>query len=266
LYLEQGERKFSLSSDLIREILKEMAERGIIADLFPNGGDGFNYNHEFHNVIKEDRDGNPVFDSDGNPIWEDFVRLNSFVHTDKNGCWHAVTRVLLIDKETGKIILSKKSYGAGVWDVSVGGHLGTGVNFEEKTVRETKEELGINIKESNLIKIAQNLLSIGIPNPQGAGYKDGIFYYKTNEPVYNYEASNWYICFVSKDEIEEILSYIESDHDGREVSEVILLDPDTLKSLIENKPEEVDDSLKQIFYNRETWRKIIGMIEGSPQN
>jgi isopentenyl-diphosphate delta-isomerase type 1 len=54
----------------------------------------------------------------------------------------------------------KKDVDSGKFDSSVGGHTSYGETYKQTAIRETKEELGINIKEKNLIPIGKTFHNI----------------------------------------------------------------------------------------------------------
>ena len=76
----------------------------------------------------------------------------------KNGFWHKASGVIIINSQN-KILLQqrsiKKEKNAGLWDISVGGHIPSGESPEESLIREIKEELGIitDIKKLKLLGI-----------------------------------------------------------------------------------------------------------------
>ncbi len=67
---------------------------------------------------------------------------------------HRSAHVLVLHPLDGTILLQKRSLGKdtspGLWDVSVGGHVTFGQSYEEAVVRETREELGIDVTEADL--------------------------------------------------------------------------------------------------------------------
>ena len=64
---------------------------------------------------------------------------------------HRTAHVVVIDPETGNILLQKrnmtKDIQPGKWDTAVGGHLALGEDFETGAKRELAEELGIDDAE-----------------------------------------------------------------------------------------------------------------------
>ena len=80
--------------------------------------------------------------------------LKSEAH--KNGWYHATVHVWFYTDDK-KVLLQKrasvKKVFPNLWDVSVAGHIGAGETIIDTAIRETKEEIGIDIKETDLIKI-----------------------------------------------------------------------------------------------------------------
>ena len=65
---------------------------------------------------------------------------------------------LIIEVFGGKIIIQKKAphtENGGKWSSSVSGHVRSGEDYQEATIREAKEELGISIDKTDLINIAK---------------------------------------------------------------------------------------------------------------
>lgn len=69
------------------------------------------------------------------------------------------------------------------WDVSVAGHIGSKEKIEEAAIRETKEEIGFEIKEGDLLKIGFRKDEIIHPNGILDNEFKHIFICKLNIPV-----------------------------------------------------------------------------------
>ena len=82
------------------------------------------------------------------------VALKSEAH--KNGWWHNTIHVWLYTKN-GEILLQQRSHKKTIfpllWDVSAAGHIDAGESFVDAAIRETKEELGLELKPEELKKI-----------------------------------------------------------------------------------------------------------------
>ena len=91
--------------------------------------------------------------------------LKSEAH--KNGWYHATVHVwFYTDKK--QILLqqraSTKKVFPSLWDVSVAGHIGVGESIIDSAIRESKEEIGIEISKKQLIKVGERMDKIVHPN------------------------------------------------------------------------------------------------------
>ena len=59
---------------------------------------------------------------------------------------HRIIHVIVRNSK-GEVLLQKRQggRGAGLWDVSVGGHVDAGESYEQAAKREMREELGVNV-------------------------------------------------------------------------------------------------------------------------
>jgi isopentenyldiphosphate isomerase len=94
-----------------------------------------------------------LVDELGQPIGKS--ALKSEAH--KNGWYHNTIHLWFYTKD-GEILLQQRSHKKEIhpllWDVSVAGHIDAGEPIEAAAVRETKEEIGLDIKPNDLRKIA----------------------------------------------------------------------------------------------------------------
>lgn len=97
-----------------------------------------------------------IVDANGTPTGQ--TALKSEIH--KNG-WYHNTIHLWLYTEDGEILLQQRSHKKVIypllWDVSVAGHIDAGETFIEAAIRETKEEIGLKLNETELIKIGTRL-------------------------------------------------------------------------------------------------------------
>ena len=84
--------------------------------------------------------------------------LKSEAH--KNGWYHNTIHLCLYTKD-GEVLLQQRSHKKEIhpllWDVSVAGHIDAGETFIEAALRETEEEIGLQLQPENLIKIGVKL-------------------------------------------------------------------------------------------------------------
>ncbi len=93
-----------------------------------------------------------VVDRSGNPTGK--AVLKSEIH--KKGYYHNTAHLWLFTSE-GQILLQQRAATKTIcpllWDVSVAGHIDAGETPEKGIIRETKEEIGLDISEEHLNKI-----------------------------------------------------------------------------------------------------------------
>ena len=94
-----------------------------------------------------------IVDENGNPTGETVDR--EYAH--RNGIWHRTAHLWLARVNNGKvqILLQKRSANKdshpGCYDISSAGHIPAGVGYQPSAIRELKEELGVDARESNLV-------------------------------------------------------------------------------------------------------------------
>lgn len=97
----------------------------------------------------------------------------------EKGIWHGAIHIWIISSDKKRILLqrrcSDKKLFPNMWDISVGGHIGSGEEAIESAFRELSEELGIS-KDINLefvTKIKEEF------NYKNINSKEFVFIYKT---------------------------------------------------------------------------------------
>jgi len=93
-----------------------------------------------------------IVDKNGVPLGKS--ELKSVIH--QKGYYHHTAHVWFYTKN-GHVLLSqrsaKKSICPLMWDVSVAGHIDAGETPKQAVIRETKEEIGLEVLETDLINI-----------------------------------------------------------------------------------------------------------------
>ncbi|MEE9408496.1 MAG: NUDIX domain-containing protein [Polaribacter sp.] len=91
--------------------------------------------------------------------------LKSEAH--KNGWFHATVHIWLFTSDE-KILLQKrtatKKVFPGLWDISVAGHIVAGEDILTSAKREIFEEIGLQLKEKDLIKIGTRIHQVSHKN------------------------------------------------------------------------------------------------------
>lgn len=96
-----------------------------------------------------------VFDIlDKNGVFVNKVETRDICH--KEGFWHRAVIVAIINSNH-QVLLQKRSatkkMWPNLWDITAGGHVLAGEFGFETVIRETKEEIGVNLEEKDLLFI-----------------------------------------------------------------------------------------------------------------
>ena len=72
----------------------------------------------------------------------------------RKGLWHKAVVVFIISNDNKKVLLqqrsSKKKLWPNLWDITAGGHVLSGELGYQSVIRETKEEIGIDLTKNDL--------------------------------------------------------------------------------------------------------------------
>ncbi len=152
-----------------------------------------------------------VLDENGNKTGEIVTRTQ--IH--KEGLWHKIVVIAIIDKE-GRLLMQQrakdKTKNPLKWDVSSAGHVSSNQTSIESAIRETQEELGIEVNEKEL----QYILT----------YKDNV---KIDE---DYIDNQIYDCYIVKKEKIDIKNIKIQES---ELEQVKLCNLQQFKNIIENE-------------------------------
>ena len=162
-----------------------------------------------------------IFDENNNPLGE--IKEKSKAHEEGN--FHRTAHIWIMNNKKELLLqkrsATKKSH-PNCWDISGAGHIMSGETVIEGAIRELKEELGIEVKETDL-KFISVVKSTKNPKNQEFGY------------VYLLESNN------------EIKDYIFEDN---EVSEVKYVYFEDLEKMVENRVEGLlihEEEYKKLF-------------------
>lgn len=94
----------------------------------------------------------------------------------REGQWHRCAHVWIVTAD-GRVLLqlraAAKENFPGRWDVSAAGHLAAGENAVDAAIRETREELGIQLESSELRRIGEVRVGYLL---NGGAYRDNEFH------------------------------------------------------------------------------------------
>lgn len=92
-----------------------------------------------------------IFDVEGNFLG---VKTRSFCHSENPGVYHKPVWIWITNSK-GEILVQKrastKKKSPGKWDMPSAGHVDAGESCLQGCVRETKEELGVNVDEKDFV-------------------------------------------------------------------------------------------------------------------
>lgn len=155
-----------------------------------------------------------ILDENGNKTGK--IKLRSEVH--KDGDWHKTVHIWLFNKDNEVLLQRRcpeKDSFPNMLDLSAGGHIIAGDTSISGAIREVKEELGITIKEKDLIFIKTLKHSLN--------YKDDFI---------NNQFEDIYI-------INKNIELDEITYQKEEISEVIFIAVDKLKQMVREKNQEL---------------------------
>lgn len=116
----------------------------------------------------------------------------------KEGLWHRAVVVFIINSK-GDVLLQKRSATKKVWpnlwDISAGGHVLSGELGFQTAIRETKEEIGIDIKKEELLSIGGTTSNV---------VKEGMIDKHYNEYFVVYKDVNIADIKLQKEEVSDI--------------------------------------------------------------
>lgn len=81
-------------------------------------------------------------------------KVESREECHKQGLWHKAVVVFIISSDNKRVLLQQRSENKklwpNLWDITAGGHVLSGELGYQAVIRETKEEIGIDIKKEDL--------------------------------------------------------------------------------------------------------------------
>lgn len=134
----------------------------------------------------------------------------------KKGFWHRAVYGFIIDKNSN-VLLQKRSQSKKLWpnkwDVTVGGHVEAGEFGRQTIIRECKEELGIDVKESE-IKYIVSSTSIHSKNDIINKHYDECYLIMKDIDISELTLQSQEVSDVKYFSKKELLQRIENNYDG----------------------------------------------------
>ena len=230
--IAQLQREFSevgLTADDLKTIFRELINEGKIPEYFES-------------VTEQD-------ELTGILIRRDLVH--------KNGDWHRGSHVLVVDSE-GKILLqvrgSQQAH-PGLLDFSVTGHVRVGESYIDAALRETTEEIGLEISLQDLVLVEhEGFFSKSSSTDISEEIHRGSFFQYRDEILVNNEFLTLYICIVSDEQKAQIQA-------GEEVAGFSSVDFDEAVAIGMIHPEDFSDSARHYLGSPELVAAIRIVID-----
>jgi 8-oxo-dGTP pyrophosphatase MutT (NUDIX family) len=169
------------------------------------------------------------------------------------GRWHASVAVIVADSQ-GRIALQSRgeSDSYGKWDISVAGHLDVGESDIQAAVRETREELQLDVESKMLMRLGKPYQYWKVGDRKIARDKhesaNGYVYWKKNG---NQERISLFLVKISEEMKKQIRSFGENA-----ALSIEWKTPREANKLASMEPENCASSLKQFFTSTEILNHI----------
>jgi len=134
----------------------------------------------------------------------------------KKGFWHRAVYGFVIDKNSNILLQkrsSRKKLWPNKWDVTVGGHVEAGEFGRQTIIRECREELGIDVKESE-VRYLVSSTSIYTKNDIINKHYDECYLILKDIEISDLKLQKEEVADVKYFSKEELLQRIENNYDG----------------------------------------------------
>lgn len=173
------------------------------------------------------------------------------------GLWHASIAVLVADR-TKSIALQRRveSDSFGKWDISVAGHLDVGETDIQAAIRETREELGLDIDSAMLVRVGKpyQYWKVGSPGVTSDEHEsaNGYVYRKNND---NRERISLFVLGVTDEMKKKIKLRSESGSPF-----IDWTTPTVAYERANDIPERCASSLKQFLTSKRNLHRIVPLL------
>ena len=135
----------------------------------------------------------------------------------KEGLWHRATVVFILSSDNKRVLLQQRSANKklwpNLWDMSAGGHLLAGEFSYESAIRETREELGIDITLADMEAIGATSSETFEGPIINRHYNEHYIVHKDID-IADIKMQEEEVQAVEWVDVEDLIQKIQNDYDG----------------------------------------------------
>lgn len=144
-------------------------------------------------------------------------KVESRAECHKNGLWHRAVVLFIISEDNSKVLLQKRSatkkLWPNLWDVTAAGHVLAGELGYQTVIRETKEEIGVEVNKEDLEYIGSTISETNQNGINNKHFNEYFVYHKNIniDDIVLQEEEVSDIKWITK---EELYAKIDNNYDG----------------------------------------------------
>ena len=154
-----------------------------------------------------------VLDEKGKPTG----KVESREKCHKEGLWHRAIFLFILSMDDKKVLLQQRSANKrmwpNLWDLTAGGHVDSGESIDEAIIRETKEELGIDIDKKEL-EFVEEKPSINIKGDIINKHFNNMYVIHKDIDINDIVLQKEEVQDIKWFDIEEVIRRVNNNYDG----------------------------------------------------